>query len=95
MIAGIAGEGLDTHHEGGAWVQGRELTHVDGIEHAGAQSDPVAALITCSPVRAWLSVINGRVVVEDGQLRGVDLPALINEHNAASQRLLQKAGHVA
>ena len=68
---------------------------VDGIEHAGAQSDPVAALITCSPVRAWLSVINGRVVVEDGQLRGVDLPALINEHNAASQRLLQKAGHVA
>ena len=68
---------------------------VDGIEHAGAQSDPVAALITCSPVRAWLSVINGRVVVEDGQLRGVDLPALINEHNAASKRLLQKAGHVA
>ncbi|MBA4285766.1 MAG: 8-oxoguanine deaminase [Xanthomonadaceae bacterium] len=61
---------------------------VDGIEHAGAQADPVAALLTCSPVRAWTSVINGRLVVDDGVLLGVDLPALVRRHNRASQRLL-------
>ena len=61
---------------------------VDGIEHAGAQADPVAALMTCSPVRAWTSVINGRLIVDDGALLGVDLPALVRRHNAASQRLL-------
>ena len=61
---------------------------VDGIEHAGAQADPVAALMTCSPVRAWTSVINGRLVVDEGVLLGVDLPALVRRHNAASQRLL-------
>jgi hypothetical protein len=33
-------------------------------------------------------VINGRLVVDDGVLLGVDLPALVRRHNAASQRLL-------
>ncbi len=62
---------------------------VDGVEHTGAQGDPVAALLTCSPVRAWTSVINGRVVVDDGVLLGVDLPQLVARHNAASRRLLE------
>jgi len=38
-------------------------------------------------------VINGKVVVEDGRLAGVDLSKLIAQHNAHSRRLLQKAGH--
>lgn len=62
---------------------------VDGIEHSGAQGDPDAALLTCSPVRARTSVINGRVIVDDGVLLGVDLPQLVARHNAASRRLLE------
>ena len=62
---------------------------VDGLEHAGAQSDPVAALLTCAPTRVWLSVINGRVVVDNGAIPGVDLPALIARHNAISRRMLE------
>jgi 8-oxoguanine deaminase len=65
---------------------------IDGLEHAGAQSDPVASLLTCTPGRAWLSVINGRVVVEDGLLSGVDLGALIERHNCIARGLLEKAG---
>jgi cytosine/adenosine deaminase-related metal-dependent hydrolase len=65
---------------------------IDGIEHAGAQGDPVAALVTCSPVHAWLSVINGRVVVEDGVLADVDLPQLVTRHNTISHKLMRKAG---
>jgi cytosine/adenosine deaminase-related metal-dependent hydrolase len=65
---------------------------VDGLEHAGSLGDPLAALLTCAPTRAWLSVINGRVVVEDSQLTGVDLPALVRQHNQLSRALLQRAG---
>jgi 8-oxoguanine deaminase len=65
---------------------------IDGLAHAGAQGDPVAALLTCSPAPAWLSVINGRVVVEDGRLAGVDLGPLIEQHNRISHGLLVKAG---
>jgi cytosine/adenosine deaminase-related metal-dependent hydrolase len=65
---------------------------IDGIEHAGALADPVAALVTCTPVQAWLSVINGRVVIEDGLLHGIDLPQLVAQHNALSQQLLRRAG---
>jgi Cytosine deaminase and related metal-dependent hydrolases len=61
---------------------------VDGIAHAGAQADPLAALLTCAPGSAWLSVINGRIVVEDGALVKVDLGPLIERHNAISQRML-------
>ncbi len=65
---------------------------IDGLAHAGGQGDPLAALLTCSPAPAWLSVINGQVVVEDGQLAGVDLPQLVEKHNRLSLHMLQKAG---
>jgi 8-oxoguanine deaminase len=65
---------------------------VDGIEHAGGQSDPVSSLLTCAPGRAWLSVINGRVVVDDGMLCDIDLGPLIERHNRIARGLLEKAG---
>ena len=65
---------------------------VDGFEHAGGQSDPVASLLTCAPGRAWLSVINGRVVVEQGEMKGVEMGALIERHNRIARGLLEKAG---
>ncbi|MBI3528475.1 MAG: 8-oxoguanine deaminase [Betaproteobacteria bacterium] len=65
---------------------------VDDLGHAGALGDPVAALVTCAPQRAWLSVINGRVVVEDGTLRGIDLGPLVERHNRISRGMLERAG---
>jgi 8-oxoguanine deaminase len=65
---------------------------VDGLEHAGGQSDPVASLLTCAPGRAWLSVINGRVVVEQGEIKGVEVGALVERHNRIARSLLGKAG---
>jgi cytosine/adenosine deaminase-related metal-dependent hydrolase len=67
---------------------------VDDLEHAGAHGDPVAALVTCTPTRAWLSVINGRVVVEGGALTDLDMPRLVERHNVLSRNLLRKAGLV-
>ncbi|MGB2942039.1 MAG: 8-oxoguanine deaminase, partial [Candidatus Macondimonas sp.] len=60
---------------------------MDDLQHAGGQSDPVASLLTCAPASAWLSIINGRVVIEDGRLLGVDLPPLIERHRRASRQL--------
>ena len=68
---------------------------IDGLAHAGAQGDPVAALLTCAPAQAWLSVINGKVVVDGGKLTGIDLPRLIERHNEISLEMMQKAGVVA
>jgi cytosine/adenosine deaminase-related metal-dependent hydrolase len=62
---------------------------IDGLEHAGAHGDPVAALLTCAPGRAWWSVINGRLVVDQGQVANLDLGPLIERHNAISRRMLE------
>jgi hypothetical protein len=55
-------------------------------------SDPVAALLTCAPGRAWLSVINGRVVVEEGQFLPFELGPVIERHNRLSLEMRQRAG---
>ncbi len=65
---------------------------VDGLAHAGGQGDKLASLLTCAPTGAWLSVINGAIVVEDGRLPGVDLGPLVEQHNRISHEMLVKAG---
>jgi len=64
----------------------------DGLDHAGAGGDRVAALVTGAPGRAWLSIINGRPVIEAGALTGLDLPPIIERHERHSQRMLREAG---
>ncbi|MFY0104415.1 hypothetical protein ABTP95_21760, partial [Acinetobacter baumannii] len=58
------------------------------IGMAGALHDPVAALVFCNPGPVALSVINGRVVVRDGQLGTIDLPRVIERHNRLATRLV-------
>jgi cytosine/adenosine deaminase-related metal-dependent hydrolase len=55
---------------------------------AGAEHDPVAALVFCAaPGVAW-SVIDGRIVVRDGALAFVDLPPLLERHRRLARALL-------
>jgi cytosine/adenosine deaminase-related metal-dependent hydrolase len=58
-----------------------------GINHSGGHSDPVAALVFCTPSTPSWVAINGRVVVENGQLTAIDLPTVIGRHNALSKKL--------
>lgn len=55
----------------------------------GAIHDPLAALVFCQPPTVDLSIINGRVRVEDGQLLDVDLPPLIARHNAIARAMVR------
>lgn len=64
---------------------------VDTVPMAGTALDPVAALILSGPHRADMVMINGRVVVADGQLVPVDLPVLLERHAKASVELLRNA----
>ncbi len=61
---------------------------LDTLSLAGALQDPLAALVFCQPAQVDLSIINGRVVVEDSTLKTVDLPALIEKHNNLSAQLI-------
>jgi cytosine/adenosine deaminase-related metal-dependent hydrolase len=61
---------------------------LDRLDYAGALHDPLAALVFCTPRHIDLSVINGKVVVEDGHLLTVDLGPVIERHNRIALQLL-------
>lgn len=61
---------------------------LDSIAFAGALHDPLAALVFCASPTVDISVINGRMVVKDGQLLTVDAPVLVEHHNRISRRLI-------
>jgi 8-oxoguanine deaminase len=61
---------------------------LDRLEYAGALHDPVAAVLFVAPTGVDHNYVHGRPVVKDGELVGVELPALIDEHNRAAARLV-------
>ncbi|MDV6375845.1 8-oxoguanine deaminase [Deinococcus arenicola] len=58
------------------------------LGYSGARHDPVGALTLCAPPRVALNIVNGRVIVEGGELLGVELPALVERHDAHSRRMI-------
>ena len=62
------------------------------LSYAGASSDLPAALVFSPwPEPVDTVIVNGRVVVEGGELVGVDVPALVERADAVSRRLLERA----
>jgi 8-oxoguanine deaminase len=100
-----AAEALCMATRGGAKVLGRDDigrlapgmaadfvgVRLEQLAYAGAQADPLAALVFCAPQQVDVSVIDGRVVVEAGRLLGVDLDDLVAHHNALAKELLATA----
>ncbi len=60
------------------------------LEYAGGLHDPVAAALFCSPVRVDWSMIDGRVVVEEGRLTTVDIGPVIEQHNRLAVDLISR-----
>jgi len=63
----------------------------DTLDYAGCQHDLLAALVFCAPQKVDLSVINGKVVVQDGHLTTLDLRPVVERHNKISRRMLERA----
>jgi cytosine/adenosine deaminase-related metal-dependent hydrolase len=96
-----AEQALELATVGGARVLGRDdigslapgqaadfiAIDLNRVEYAGARHDPLAAVVFCAPQRVDLSVINGRVVVQDGQILTVDLGPVVERHNQLSREL--------
>jgi cytosine/adenosine deaminase-related metal-dependent hydrolase len=59
------------------------LFNLDTLSFAGgAVHDPVGALLLCGSPQTDYTVVNGKVVVRQGQLATVDLGPLVERHNA-------------
>jgi cytosine/adenosine deaminase-related metal-dependent hydrolase len=63
---------------------------LDRLAYAGALHDPVAALVFCQPQDVDLAIVNGRQRVRNGAILGLDLPALVAEHNVRARVLLER-----
>jgi hypothetical protein len=63
---------------------------VTGLLHAGAVADPVAALLFCDTGRVAFSVINGRVVVREGELLTLDVGPHVEQHNRLARMLVAR-----
>ncbi len=98
-----AQEALEIATLGGASVLGRDDIgalapgmaadfigyRLEQLDFAGALHDPLAALVFCTPQKVDFSVINGRARVKDGEIVGLDLPALVRRHNEISRAMLR------
>lgn len=61
---------------------------LDEIGLAGAAHDPVAALLLCQVQRVALAVVQGRLLVRDGQLVTLDETKLVARHRALAESLV-------
>ncbi len=97
-------QALELATRGGAAVLGRKdigsleagkcadfiAIKLDKLTYAGAQHDPVAALVFCAPQNVDFSFVQGKKVVDHGNLATLDTGRLIEKHNKASARLLNR-----
>jgi cytosine/adenosine deaminase-related metal-dependent hydrolase len=97
-----AREALGVATRGGAAVLGRDdlgslvpgmradvaLFPVDGLATAGADIDPVAALVLAPPARVRHLVVEGRPVVRDGRLIGADQEEIAREGHRVARRIV-------
>jgi 8-oxoguanine deaminase len=61
---------------------------LDTLGYAGgAVHDPPAAALLCTPQAVDVSIINGRPIVEDGQILAAELPTVIERHNRMAKAL--------
>jgi len=81
---------LGREHEIGSLEPGKladlALWRIDGVEHAGI-ADPVAALTLASMPPLALLVVNGEVVVRDGDLERTDVDAIARSAARAAAEL--------
>ena len=57
------------------------------VGYSGA-GDPLLALLLCAPTRVHTLIVDGRPVVEDGEIRTLALEPVVARHRRVAQRLL-------
>ena len=62
-----------------------------GIDFAGAEWDLLAGLLFCGPIKTSYTIINGKIIVDQGQLVSMDMQNLLSRHRAMTADLMSKA----
>lgn len=70
------------------------LFGVDGLGHVGAEADPVAAVVHCSPQRVRHLFVEGRAVVSKGRLVSADEDAIADEGRRMARQIAQREAHI-
>ena len=98
-----ARQALELATRGGAEVLGRTdigsleagkcadfiALNMNDLSYAGAQHDPVSAVVFCHPKNVDYTYIHGKPVVEKGELVNLDLPKHIRKHNQLANNLIE------
>ena len=58
------------------------------IAMSGAWSDPLAALVLCTPLETAYTICNGNIISQKGHLNNFDINLSLEKHKSASKRLL-------
>jgi 8-oxoguanine deaminase len=96
-----ARQALEMGTLGGAKVLGRDdlgslepgkaadliAININRLSYAGAH-DLVAAMVFCETAGVDFSMINGRVIVQDGALTTIELPPILEHHNRLAREML-------
>jgi len=65
---------------------------LSGVQFAGAIADPVEGWLRCGPTGARDTIVNGRFVVRNGELRSGRLQEMMKSHRRLSARMQNFAG---
>ena len=99
-----ARETLSMATRGGAAVLGRDdigvlapgyaadiaAFNIQGIDFAGAQWDLLAGLIFCASGNANYTIVNGKVIVDQGRLTTMNIAKLLEQHSAMTTDLISR-----
>ncbi len=97
-----AREALEVATIGGAKVLGRDdigslevgkradffAVNLNRLEFAGAWHDPIAAVVFCATPKVDLTVVEGRIIVQNGELVTLETGSLIERHNRLAKDLV-------
>jgi cytosine/adenosine deaminase-related metal-dependent hydrolase len=97
-----ARQALEVATLGGAAVLGRDdigalapgkradcfALDLNRLPYAGALHDPVAAALFCAPQQVDYTIVDGRVIVRQGQLTTIDVGRVVERHNQIAAKLV-------
>ena len=91
-IATRGGAAVLGRHDCGALEAGKRadiaIWNMTGLEAAGSW-DPVAALVLCGPFKVRDLIVEGRKVVQSGELTGVEIGSVIEKQNKLAKKLAE------
>lgn len=63
---------------------------LDTLEFAGGLHDPFTAPVMCDAKQVSFSMVNGKILIENGEFTDIDIPDLVRKQNKIAARLMAR-----